>query len=199
MTRVISQSTGVEELFDEIEAVLIAGVNDALDQVYARREAADMERAQRRNEVYVPIEYDPIPPEHFHTGGFPSLIVEEAPMEVYPYIAMTFENYVPDGEDARNDHMNVYRDVIMIHCMASATDDEGSEVLFRRCIRMGEAVYLTLMSDPILSKKLDAGGNPVRGQASMPFKKVTDGQGDPWWFQSYGTQYAIKSYTTMWG
>ena len=54
--RVFAQSTGVEELLDEVEAVLIRDINETLAYVYERREAADQARATRRGVNYVPIE-----------------------------------------------------------------------------------------------------------------------------------------------
>ena len=199
MTRIFSQSTGTEELLDEVETVLISDINDALDQVYNRQEASDQARALRRNIPYFPIEYEYVPPDHFHTGNFPSISLEEVPLDSYPYIVLTIEGYTPNPESARDDHKNVYDDILVVHCLAQASLEEGSETVFRRSVRMGEAVYIALMSNTAMEKKLSASANPVRGQTSLPFTSNYKGRGDKWWFQSCGTQYSIKSYTSMWG
>jgi hypothetical protein len=191
------QSTGVEELVDEIETVLIRDVNDALETVYNRREAADTERAARRNIPFVPIEYDEVPPEHFHVGNFPSLALDEVPLEAYPYIVITIEDFLPDAENSMEDHRNVYRDAVVIHCLSQASLDEGSEVVWRRAVRMGEAVFISLMSEPTLQNRLANLGNPVRGRQSIPWKAPISGHGDDWWYQSCGMQFAVKSVTTM--
>lgn len=197
MPKVLFRSTGVEELLDEVEQALQTRVNDALAEVYERRQIADEARAQWRGVNYVPIEYDPIPKHHFHTGNFPKLVLEEVPREGYPYIVLMIEDYAPDAEDARQDHMNVFRDALSVHCLASASPEEGSEVVFRRAVRMGEAVYLALGSDPAMQKRLSGFSNPVRGQPSVPWTYKQKGRGDSWWFQAIGTSYAIKTYTSM--
>jgi hypothetical protein len=197
MSRVIAKSTGVEELLDEMEIVLIRDINEALAEVYARRQQSDIDRAQRRGVNYVPMEYDEVPTDHFHTGNFPSLVLEEVPPESYPYIVLTIEDYSPDPESAAHDQMNVYRDAISVHCLASATPEEGSEIVFRRAVRLGEAVFLSLMSDGQMSRRLASLSNPVRGQASVPWTYRKEGRGEKHWFQAVGTQFAIKNYTSM--
>jgi len=191
------QSTGVEETLDEIEGILIRDVNDALEQVYARREAADQERALRRNIPYVPIEFDPVPPEHFHTGNFPSVALNEVPKESYPYIVLTIEDYAPDPSDAMDDHKNIYRDALVVHCLAQASNEEGSEVVFRRSVRMSEAVFISLASERTLQSRLFGLSNPVRGQQSIPWTALYEGHGEKWWFQASGTHYAMRSYTSF--
>lgn len=193
---VYERSTGLEELLDEIEIVLMRDINDALAEVYDRMRERDQARALRRNEPYEPLEYHAVPPEHFHTGNFPSLVLDEVPKEDYPYIVLTVESYSPDAEDARQDHLNVFRDALVVHCLAHAEPDEGSEVVFRRAVRMGEAVYLSLASDPLMRAALSGASNPVRGQHSVPWTYQHKGRGKDHWFQAVGTSYAIKTYTS---
>ena len=197
MSRVFARSTGVEELLDEVEIVLMRNINPALAEVYERRELADRARAERREIPYVPIERDDIPVAHFHTGNFPSLVLEEVPKEAYPYVVITVEDYAPDAEDPRQDHMNVYREALSVHCLAQASPAEGSEVVFRRAVRMGEAVFLSLGSDAAMQSRLSGFSNPVRGQHSVPWTYNHKGRGKDWWFQAVGTSYAIKNYTSM--
>lgn len=199
MSPVYSRSTGLEELLDDVEKSLHDNLNDALAEVFARRQAADQLRAQWRGVDYVPITMDPIPDDHFHTGNFPSLVLEEVPMEAYPYLVITIEEYAPDPEDARQDHLNVFRESLVVHCLASAEPDEHdpSELVFRRAIRMGEAVFLSLASDPALSKRLAQFSNPVRGQHSVPWTYQHKGRGKNYWYQAVGTSYAIKNYSSM--
>lgn len=194
---VLSQSTGVEEALDEIEVVLIRDINPALDEVYSRRVQSDKDRAERRQIPYVAIEYEEVPPSHFHTGNFPSLVLEEVPKDAYPYVVLTIDDYTADPADAQNDHMNVYRDAVVVHCLAKASPQEGSEVVFRRAVRMGEAVFLALASDSSMQKRLGGLSNPLRGQPSIPWTYQDKGRGKDWWYQAVGTSYAIRTYTSM--
>lgn len=197
MPRIAFKSTGVEELLDEVEILLMRDLNDALAYVYEQREQMDRARAERRGMTYQPIEYAEVPREHFHTGNFPSFVLSEVPKEDYPYVVLTVEDWAPDAEDARSDHVNVYRDALSVHCLASATPVEGSEVVYRRALRMGEAVFISLGSDPQMQTRLSGFSNPVRGQHSIPWTAQEKGRGDDYWFQSVGQSYAIKSYTSM--
>lgn len=197
MTVIIQRSTGIEELLDLVEEVLIDGLNDALTEVYARREQADMDRAARRSIAYVALTYEQVPDDHYHVGNFPSLVLEEVPPDEYPYIVLTIEDFMPDAEDPRQDQVNVYRDALVVHCLAKATTAEGPEAVFRRAVRMGEAVYLALGSDPSMSRALGTFSNPTRGQHSIPWTSQHKGRGINFWYQAVGMSYAIKSYSTM--
>jgi hypothetical protein len=197
MSFIAIRSTGVEEILDLVEDVVIANINDALDEVYHRRADSDVARAARRDVEYEPLTYEPVPPNHFHTGNFPSLVLEEVPPSAYPYIVLTIEEFVPDPEDLRTDHLNVYRDALVVHCLAKASNTEGPEVVFRRAVRMGEAVFLTLGGDPQMSRMLGAFSNPTRGQHSIPWTSQHKGRGVDFWYQSVGMSYAIKSFTSM--
>jgi hypothetical protein len=99
---------GTEEVLAAVESAIILGVNDALEVIYDRRAAADQVRAELRGEVYVPLEFEEVPPKHVYVGNFPSLVLEEVGPEAYPYIAVTVEDYSPDVEDTRLDHVNVF-------------------------------------------------------------------------------------------
>jgi hypothetical protein len=191
------RSTGVEELLDQIEIVLIDSINDALAEVYARRELSDIARAERRGVDYVALSYEQVPSDHFHIGNFPSLVLEEVPPDAYPYLVLTVEDFMPDAEDIRQDHINVYRDALVVHCLAKSSDEEGPEVVFRRAVRMGEAVFLALGTDPVVSRLLGTFSNPTRGQQSIPWTSQHKGRGNNSWYQAVGMSYAIKSYSTM--
>jgi hypothetical protein len=197
MPQIAFKSTGVEELLDEVETLLMRDLNDSLAYVYEQRELMDRARALRRGVAYEPIEYSEVPVSHYHVGNFPSMVLAEVPKEDYPYVVLTVEDWAPDAEDPRNDHMNVYRDQLSVHCLASATPAEGGEVVYRRALRMGEAVFLSLGSDPRMQKRLSGFSNPVRGQHSVPWTAQEKGRGDDYWFQSVGQSYAVKSFTSM--
>lgn len=197
MSVIAYRSTGVEELLDVVETILIRDINDALDEVYARREEADIARATRRQQEYVPVSFEYVVPDHFHTGNFPSLVLEEIPPDDYPFIVLTIEDFVPDAEDIAQDHLSVYRDALVVHCLAKSTDEEGAEVVFRRAVRMGEAVFVTLASATELRRALAQFSNPTRGQHSIPWTSQHKGRGADSWYQSVGMSYAIKSYTTI--
>jgi hypothetical protein len=188
-------STGTEELLDVVEEVLVRDINEALETVFARREEADIARATMRGVEYIPITYDQVPPNHFHTGNFPSLVLEEIPPDDYPYIVLTIEEYAPTPESNQMDHMNIYREALVVHCLAKADPDEvdPAELVFRRAIRMGEAVFLALASDMSLRSALSAFDNPVRGQHSIPWTAPHNGHGPDYWYQSVGTSYALRN------
>ena len=188
-----TNSTGVEELLDAVEEVLIRDINEALATVYGRSVDRDIARAERRGVEYVALTYDEVPPDHFHTGNFPSLVLEEIPYDAYPYIVLTIEDYAPSAEDLLMDQIDVYRENLVVHCLAKADPDEGSEIVFRRAIRMGEAVYLTLASEPSLRSALAAFSNPQRGQHSIPWTAPHKGRGEDYWYQAVGTTYALRT------
>lgn len=188
-------STGTEELLDVVEEVLTRDINDALAQVYERNVERDEARAARRGVEYVALTYDDVPPDHFHTGNFPSLVLEEVPRDAYPYIVLTIEEYAPSPEDLLMDQINVFRENLVVHCLVKADPDEGSEIVFRRAIRMGEAVYLVLASEPSLRSALTAFSNPQRGQHSIPWTAPHKGRGEDYWYQAVGTTYALRNRT----
>lgn len=189
-------SLGVEELLDEVEIVLQRDLNDALAVAYEQQEARAQARALRRGVPYVELPVNQVPTDHYHVGNFPSLVLEEIDKNAYPFIVLTVEDYSPDAADPRNDHMNVYRESLVVHCLAMASEAEGPDAVFRRAVRMGQAVWLTLTDDPTMSRVLQGASNPVRGQHSVPWTYQFQGRGDDWWFQAVGTQYAIQTYTT---
>ena len=77
--------------------------------------------------------------------------------------------------------------------------DAASDIVFRRAVRMGEAVHLVLHSDPGTNRLLAGSSNPTRGQQSLPWTYQHNGIGENFWFQAVGTTYAIKSYTGPYG
>jgi hypothetical protein len=209
MSPYLSESAlGTEELLDIIESAIIRDVNEALEVVYERRAAGDQTRAELRGEVYVPLEYEEVTPQHVFMGNFPSLVLEEVGPEAYPYIAVTVEDYAPDAEDLRSDHADVFRNGFTVHCLAKSKPegdingvgiDYASHIVFRRAVRMGEAVHLVLNHDPDASRLLSGSSNPTRGQQSLPWTYQHKGRGPSFWFQAVGTSYAIKSYTSHYG
>jgi hypothetical protein len=191
------QALGTEGLLDDIEIALIAEVNDALQAVYDFLVPRDEARASRRGFPYVPLEPVEIPPDHFHVGNFPRMVLEEVPGEMYPYIVLAIEDMSPDSENATQDHMNVFRQVFAVHSLASATDEEGSEIVYRRALRMGEAVHLVLSTNPMCKRLLKGLPNPTRGQSSIPWTYRTQGRNqNRAWYQAVGLTYGIKIYTT---
>lgn len=202
---------GTEEVLDAVEAVIITDINDCLAVVYERRTTPDQKRAELRGEPYLPLEYEEVPPSHVWIGNFPSLVLEEVGPEAYPYIAVTVEDYSPDVEDARLDQLNSYRVPFTVHCLAKAapvdtdstirdqphTVDPGASDVFRRCVRMSEAVFIALGSNPETARLISGFSNPVRGQHSLPWNYQHKGRGPNFWFQAVGTSYAIKTYTSL--
>jgi hypothetical protein len=199
---------GTEDILDVVEAALILNINDALVTVYERRVEADQKRAALRGEVFVPLEYEEVPANHVFSGNFPSAVLEEVGPEAYPYIAITPEDYIPDVEDTMQDHRDVIRSGLTVHCLAKSEPqgdvngtgvDYGSEIVFRRAVRMAEASYLVLTTDPSTTRLLAGVTNPLRGQHSLPWTYQHNGVGPNFWFQAVGTSYVIKSYTSNYG
>lgn len=209
MSPMLSESLlGTEEILALIESAIIRDINEALEVIYDRRAPADQARAQLRGEQYVPLEYQEVPPSHIYVGNFPSLVLEEVGPDAYPFIAVTVEDYTPEAEDPRNDHVGVYRSGFTVHCLAKAEPegdvnntgvDAASDTVFRRAVRMGEAVFLVLNQDPATSRLISGNSNPARGQQSLPWTYQHNGIGPKFWFQAVGTSYAIKSYTNSFG
>ena len=205
MSPFLSESLlGTEDILAVVESAIIRDINEALEVVYERREQLDQERAALRNEPYVPLEYEEIEPNHVYVGNFPSLALEEVGPEAYPYIAITVEDYTPEAEDVRQDHTSVYRSGFTVHCLAKSAPqgdlndvgiDTASDYVFRRAVRMGEAVFLVLNQDPAASRLISGMSNPTRGQQSLPWTYQHNGIGPSFWFQAVGTTYVIKSYT----
>jgi hypothetical protein len=105
---------------------------------------------------------------------------------------------VPDAESATQDHVSVFRQALAVHSLASATPDEGSEIVYRRAIRMAVAVYNVLTSNPSTAALLRGLTNPTRGQSSIPWTYRAEGKTDKkMWFQSIGLSFALKTYTTQ--
>jgi hypothetical protein len=209
MSPFLSESAiGTEELLDIIESAIIRDINEALEAVYERRVAGDVARAALRGEAYVALTYEEIEPSHIYVGNFPSLVLEEVGPEAYPYIAVTVEDYMPEAEDFRLDQTSVFRSGFTVHCLVKSEPkgnlegvsiDGASDVVFRRAVRMGEAVHLVLHSDPGTSRLLSGSSNPTRGQQSLPWTYQHNGVGPNFWFQAVGTSYTIKSYTGPYG
>ena len=196
MSQIIHSALGLEEIFDTVAVAIIEDVNSALDVVYSRRKPLDETLAIARGIDFEPLIYDEVPASHVHIGNFPSLAFDEVAPEEYPYIALTLEDYSPDPEDALQDHMNVIRDGIVVHCLSRASEAEGAEVVFRRSCRMAEAVFILLSSNSGTQKMFTGLSNPVRGRPSIPWRYQHEGYGENGWFQAIGTQYQIKTYTT---
>ena len=118
MSPFLSESAlGTEEMLAAIESAIIRDMNAALATIYTRREAGDMARAELRGEEYIALTYEEIPPSHVYVGNFPSLVLEEVGPEAYPYVAVTIEDYLPDAENVRLDHVDVFRSGFTVHCL----------------------------------------------------------------------------------
>ena len=184
-------------MLDDIEIALQSEINGALQAVYDFLEPRDEARALRRGVPYVPMEPVDIPVDHFHVGNFPRMVLEEVPEDMYPYIVLAIEDAIPDAESGNQDHMSVFRQALAVHSLASATNDEGSEVVYRRALRMGEAVHLVMSTNLACKRLLKGMPNPTRGQSSIPWTYRTQGRNNNRaWYQAVGLTYAIKIYTT---
>lgn len=197
---IVSSNIDAEIVLDDIESVLQADLNAALAEVYAGLEARDQARAVRRGVEYVPLTYSDVPADHYHVGNFPRQVLKDVPNELYPYIVLAVEDLTPDAESANQDHISVFRQALSVHSLASASDEEGSEVVYRRALRMGVAVHMVLMSDSVTSRMLSGLVNPQRNQASIPWTYRDGGRNENRaWYQAVGISYAIKLYTSRYG
>lgn len=191
-------SIDVEPMLDEIEIVLQSDLNDALVHVYAELEPRDIARAERRGVEYQPLLPQEIPADHYHIGNFPRQVLKDVPNEMYPYLVLAVEDMVPDAESASEDHMQVHRQALVVHSLAMGTDEEGSEVVYRRALRMGVAVHTALMSNGVTSNMLKGLVNPQRGQSSVPWTYREGGHNERRaWYQAVGISYAVKIYTSL--
>lgn len=198
MSRILKHTLGAEEFLDTIEIALVKGLDEALEAVYEVQAPRDQARAERRGIDYVPISFAYVPTSHYHVGNFPRLVMEQVPPELYPYIVLAIEDMVPDPESANQDHVQVFRQALAVHSLASATEDEGSEIVYRRAIRMATAVHNVLSADMTTQAILRGLTNPTRGQSSIPWTYREKGRTEnKQWYQSVGLQYAIKAYTTQ--
>jgi hypothetical protein len=197
-----AQALGTEAMLDDIEMVLQAEINPALKAIYDALAARDLAREVRRNPAYdvathVPMQPVDIPVDHFHVGNFPRMVLEEVPSEMYPYIVLAIEDAIPDAESSTEDHMSVFRQSLAVHSLASASEEEGSEVVYRRAMRMGEAVHLVFATNPVCKKFLKGVPNPTRGQSSIPWTYRANGRNqNRAWYQAVGLTYGVKIYTT---
>lgn len=197
---IVSTNIDAEAMLDDIEMVLQDGLNEALVVVYANLEARDQARAERRGIEYVPLTYADVPNDHYHVGNFPRQVLKDVPAELYPYIVLAVEDMVPDAESANQDHMSVFRQQLAVHSLANASEEEGSEVVYRRALRMGVAVHTVLMSNSVTSRMLSGVVNPARNQASIPWTYREGGRNENRaWYQAVGLSYAIKLYTSRFG
>lgn len=195
-----SATIDAEAILDDIEIVLQSDLNEALAMVYAGLEDRDQARAERRGVEYVPLTYDEVPSDHFHVGNFPRQTLKDVPNEYYPYLVLAVEDMVPDAESANQDHMTVFRQALAVHSMAMASEDEGSEVVYRRALRMGVAVHTVLVSNPMTCRMLQGLVNPQRGQSSIPWTYRDGGHNERRaWYQAVWLSYAIKLYTSLYG
>jgi hypothetical protein len=191
------QALGTEGMLDDIEIALAADINEALQAVYDHLVPRDEARALRRGIPYVPLEPVDIPVDHFHVGNFPRMVLEEVPEEMYPYVVLAIEDAIPDAESGSQDHVSVFRQALAVHSLASATNEEGSEIVYRRALRMGEAVHLVMSNNPTCKRFLKGMANPTRGQSSIPWTYRTNGRNQNRnWYMAVGLTYAIKIYTT---
>jgi putative lipoic acid-binding regulatory protein len=194
---VVMTGIGAESILEQVEIALMADINDALEVVYTSLEDQDTARALRRGIEYTPITWDPVPPDHFHVGNFPRQVLSEVPAEFYPYIVLAVEDMVPDAESANLDHTAAFRQALVVHSLASATNDEGSEIVYRRALRMGEAVHMVLVNNKTTRNMLKGIVNPTRGQSSVPWTYRENGRNENRaWYQAVGISYMIKFYTT---
>jgi hypothetical protein len=193
------EGLGIEELVDQVETVLSESLNDMIDQRNAYWVPLDQERAAMRGVAYEPIVVDAIADDAFHTFNIPSLVREEFnTLDNIPYVAIVPDDSAPDAEDARQDHRNVQQQLLSIHSIArTMTPAEDPELAGRRAVRIADAIYMTVLSDMRLSRKLKPLSNPVRVRVSEPFVFNVEGHGDEdYYWQAAGVQYAVKSYTT---
>ena len=195
-----SPTIDTEAILDGIEMALQSDLNDALVVVYAGLAERDEARALRRGIPYVAMTYDDVPQDHYHVGNFPRQTLNDVPNEFYPYIVLAIEDLVPDAESGNQDHMVVLRQALAVHSLAMASEEEGSEIVYRRALRMGVAVHTVLMSNPTTSQMLKGLVNPTRGQSSIPWTYRADGRNSGRaWYQAVGLSYAIKLYTSRFG
>lgn len=196
----IYKGFGVEEVVDDIEIVLTAKLNDALDGINQRLAARDQARAVRRGVAYVPFVVQPIVPSHFHTGSIPAFVQDHDREDNYPLIAIVPGRVSPAAESGSQDQYDIFQDFVSIHAFALASPAEGgieamAEHSFRRAVRYAEAIYKVMREDAKLSRLIRGLSNPMQALISEPWLfPVGEGEtGEDWCWQAAGTEYQIKN------
>lgn len=196
MSPVRSTGFAIEQIVWEIERILLASYDDARMVIDAAAVAMDQERADLRGVAYVPIVTEPVPAENIHPGQLPSFVREDDRLTNYPLIAIEPTRVAPDAEDARQDQQNVHLDFVTIHVGAKASPEEAEDVVYRRTVRMAEAIYWLVRNNPRLHHILKGVSNPMTGLLSEPWRyPAIDGHGDEWWFRVCGQEFQIKNYS----
>lgn len=186
----------VEQIAWEIERTLLESYDDARMAVDRAAVAMDQERADLRGVAYVPIVTEPVPAENIHVGYLPSFVREDDHVGNYPLVAIEPTRVGPDAEDARQDQQDVFLDMVTIHVGAKASPAEGEDVVYRRTVRMAEAVFYLVRTNTRLTRILRGMSNPMQGLLSEPWKyPAEDGHGEEWWFRVCGQEYQVKNYS----
>lgn len=192
----IYEGLGTEEVMDLCYIVLRETFNDALAYQQTRGDALDAARAAATGGPVPIVNLEPVPVDNFHVGSIPSFVQTEDRTVDYPMLVVAPGRTVPDPEDARMDHYNVYQNAVSIHCFARANPQEGVEIAYRRSERMAEAVHQIVHTDSRLRRKVAGISGPVMIDRSEPwYFPVEDGHGEDWCWRAVMHMYQIKNYS----
>lgn len=192
------EGIGLEELLDDLEIGLVEGLNDAIPVVNERLEQRDIARAARRNVEYIPVEVEPIGPDHYYVPTIPSFVAtEEDRAELYPLIAITPGRFAQAPGSAQQDHYDIISSFVTVHSFAKASPDEGDEMAGRRAMRYAAAIYRVVKTHPSLRRQF-SGSAFNAGQISEPFLfPSVDGIGENWYWQSAYTEFQISNHARI--
>lgn len=201
----VYEGFGVEEITDDIEIVLTAGLNDMIAYEQDRLALRDETRATRRGLAYEPLTVEPIADGNWYVGSLPSFIRQTERGEHFPLVAIVPGRLAPAPEDAQSDHLDVFQNFVSIHAICKAgpvpevpdpTQPDPFEVAFRRAARTAEAIYRLVKTDRALRRKLAGNSAPMNGLISEPWIfPYSDGHGDDWCWVAVGTEYTVKNYS----
>jgi hypothetical protein len=189
---------GAEAMVDEVFLVFRERLNAAIASQQERYVGQDQRRAAIMGVPYKPLILEPIPVENFHAGSIPSFVTDDDREGNYPMCVVVPGRTVPDGEDASADQYDVFNNLVAIHVFARATmsNEEGFDLVYRRSMRMAEAVHQIVKTDRDLRKMFAGVSGPVLVERSDPWTFPSqDGHGDEWVWQAVMHQYQVKNYS----
>jgi hypothetical protein len=163
---------GLEEIQRTVFYAFFEGMNTAQQQVDAYWQTRD----QRFNVVTgrkIPaILLEPIPPQNFHEGHKPSLVLGGP--ETFPNIAVFANSATPSPEDGQFDQLNSWEILVTVEILVKGENEDETN---RRVQRAAESALLCLNRNQTL-------GGAVTGLTASPtvvisdlFKVASPGQG----------------------
>jgi len=201
----ILEGLGTEEVLDEVFNVMYLHFNDELAVQQDVGNQLDADRATLLGVGVPTVELEPVdstpkdgfPYGNFHIGSIPSFVQTEDRVANYPMLVVAPGRTIPDPENVMTDQYDVFQNGVSIHCFARASLEQGVEMVYRRVMRMAEAVHNVVNSTSL--RRIVAGtSGPILVDRSEPWRfPHEDGHGDDWYWMAVMHQYQVKNYSHM--